>query len=95
MDVRSAAVVPDKSRPFQTPVVPDAIVADIVVLVERDSARIETAMSSEALAGLFAVDGAVRLKQQIENFADVSLLIVCQFTDRDALMVVGIPECDA
>ena len=95
MDVGSAAVVPDKCRPFQTPVVPDAVVADIVVLVERDSAGIQTAMSSEALASLFAVNRAVRLKQQIENFADVSLLIVRQFADRDSLMVVGIAKLNA
>src|SRR5579871_4486797 len=43
VNVRAAAEIPDERRPFQSPVVPDAVVADARVLVEGQAAVIQTA----------------------------------------------------
>ena len=55
MDVRVAAEVPDEGRPFEPPVVPFAVVAQIVLLIESQVARFQTALTPQAVADLLLV----------------------------------------
>src|SRR2546430_14904293 len=55
VDVRLAAEVPDERRPLAPPVVPDAVLADVAVLVERQAALVEAAGPLQAGHRLVAV----------------------------------------
>ena len=46
--MRAAAEIPDERRPFKHPVVPDAVIADVTLLVEGQTALVEAALFLEA-----------------------------------------------
>jgi len=58
-----AAVVPHKARPFETPIVPHAVVSDVVVGEIHQVALVQAALSLETLHGFFSVTGAIRFQQ--------------------------------
>jgi len=57
VDVRGAAEVPDEGRAFQPPNVPDAVVAQVLVLVERQRAAFQSAFVLQAGEHLLASVG--------------------------------------
>ena len=84
MDVWRATEVPDERRPFQSPVVPHAIVADIAVRVESQTALVETTLPLEALPHLVLVFRAKRGDQRLEDLLQLLFLIGGQFGYGDA-----------
>ena len=82
--MRGTPVVPYQRGPFQTPVVPDAIVANVAVLgigavmselVESNLAGIQATLLLQTFLDFVAVCHPVRLDQQIEHLANVLLLV--------------------
>src|SRR5688572_10267748 len=85
MNVRRSAPVPDERGSLQTPVIPDAVLAEIVRLVEGQVTPVESALALERLDHFIAVRLAVWLDEQLQYLLDVFLLVLRQLSDRNAL----------
>ena len=55
MDVRRATEIPDERRPFQPPVVPLAVVADVAFAIKGQAALIQAALSLQAFERFFLI----------------------------------------
>jgi hypothetical protein len=55
VDVWSSSVMPDEGWAFETPIVPDAVVAQIVFLVKSEMTGIQSALLLECGQCFFAV----------------------------------------
>src|SRR5262249_6308986 len=73
--VRLAAEVPDERRTFQPPVVPFFVVAQVAVLVERETAGVEPALLLEAFLTFILILFAIRLDEAHEHLVDLGLLV--------------------
>src|SRR5262249_9864122 len=85
VNVGFAAEVPDEGWAFKTPIVPDAIVAEIAFLVEGEVALIQTALGIQALDDFIAVGGAEGLEEDLEDALQFLALIARHIGDGDAL----------
>ncbi len=89
VDVRCAAVVPHEGRAFDSPDVPDAIFADVVLGVVREVATFEAALGFEALGDFVAIALAVRLDEHRHDFLQMLFLVARQFANGQALEVAA------
>mmetsp|Transcript_74425 Transcript_74425/g.151124 ORF Transcript_74425/g.151124 Transcript_74425/m.151124 type:complete len:245 (+) Transcript_74425:206-940(+) len=82
--MRLASEVPDEARTFQTPVVPHLVVAQVGIFVERQVARIESAVLVQAGNHFVLIALAIRFDQKLQHALHGFLLIVGQVADLDA-----------
>ena len=67
VDVRCAAKVPDEGGAFQPPDVPDPVVADVLLAVERQRAGIESTLGLEAGDYFVPVGLAIWINQFLKH----------------------------
>ena len=82
MHVRKTAEVPDERRTFDAPVVPLAVVAQIVLLIKCQAAGLQSTHAPQAMANLLLIFTAVRLKETAQNLVDGILLLARHVADR-------------
>ena len=68
-----SSVVPDKRGALDSPVVPNAIFAKVLILVERERALIKSTLRLEALHGFFTIACTIHLGEQPEYFLQMLL----------------------
>lgn len=79
-----AAEVPDEGGAFDAPVVPDAVVAEVVVLVVGEAEGVDAAVLFEALHDFFDVGGAEHVEEGLEGCFEVFFLVGAEFGDEES-----------
>ena len=82
MNVRCTTKVPHERWTFESPIVPDAIVADIVIGEERKMTRIDSALRLQALRNFFLVALAEHLGERSDNALQMPFLVGGQLGHR-------------
>ncbi len=95
MYVRSATEIPDERRAFQSPAIPDAVVADVAIAVEGQRASVEPALRLQAIGDFVSIALAIRLDEDLQHLLDFFALIGRQFSYGDAREAsLGTTEAD-
>lgn len=75
VDVRRASVAPDEHRTLPSPVVPSAVVTQIVFLVEGQLAALQTALAFQTVEHLVLVRFAVGFERRVQRLIDGLFLL--------------------
>src|SRR5205085_2298774 len=76
--------VPYKRGPFQPPDVPDAVISDVIGLIEGERALLQSSRLFETLLRLILIGDAVRLDEIIEQLFELTKLIRGEFRHTNA-----------
>jgi hypothetical protein len=88
MDVGCATEVPNETWAFQSPIIPNAILSDVLVGVKSEMEAIESSLFREALLDFVAIGGTKGLDEFMESSNKFIFLISRQLRDGDSRIAV-------